>query len=430
MAIAARPDWHSPRRRTDGRHRRARPCSLRGSAFGPHPARRDDPYGQCDRGARASRAGHKTGTQAWREGADRWQSGDSAAAGRHAGVGVRLLCLYRSQGLWADRYRRTLCALRCSLCNAALVRRHCRENIEARIEYADTGRPIDLVTGKDIEVAPQRPHVDRQPRSRLTAIDQHLRAMPVCQFYDPLDWHERPGRIGHMGHRDEPGAGRKQSLEGCKVEPAGDVHRCDDEANANPVAQQLPWHNIRMVFEFADQYLVALTQKCRTPALRDEVDPLRRVAHKDDLATVGGVEEAAHLVSRFLVELGRTRAQAINAAMHIRIVRTVIFCGAVDDRTGFLRAGCRIEKYKIGVICKDREIAPQSAGIEPARQGGDAPQTRGGHPYSSKIARRRAIRDKRCSRVGDESTSSTASVTKASINIRRAASPGIPRVRR
>src|SRR5262249_50000393 len=159
-----------------------------------------------------------------------------------------------------------------------------------------------------------------------------------------------------------------------------------------------------------------------TPALRDEVDPLRRVAHEDDLATVGGVEEATRLVPRVFVKLGRTRAQPVDAAMHIGIVRAVIFGGAVDDRTRFLRTGRGIEKYKIGVICKDREIAPQSAGIEPARRGGDAPQTRGGHPYSSKIARRRAIRDKRCSRVGDGPTSSTASVKKASISIRRATS--------
>ncbi len=59
---------------------------------------------------------------------------------------------------------------------AALPGRHRGEQIVAPIERADPGRSIDLMTGKGIEVAVQRLHIDRQPRRCLAAVDQHLGA--------------------------------------------------------------------------------------------------------------------------------------------------------------------------------------------------------------------------------------------------------------
>src|SRR6202007_2052619 len=84
---------------------------------------------------------------------------------------------------------------------AALPGRHCRQQLTAAVEHADFGRPVSLMSGEGIEVATERLHVDRQPWCRLTAVDQHLGALPVCKTNDGLDWHERARRIGDMGHR-------------------------------------------------------------------------------------------------------------------------------------------------------------------------------------------------------------------------------------
>src|SRR5215469_3613908 len=185
-----------------------------------------------------------------------------------------------------------------------------------------------------------------------------------------------------------------------------------------------------MVLQLAYQHLVAFAQKSRAPALSDKIDCLGRATHKDDFAAVGGIEKPADLVAGFLVELGRACAQPIDAAMHIGIVGAVVLGDAVDDRTRFLRAGGGIEKHQIGVVRENRKLAPQPPRVQLARCVVNVRQSCRRHPYSSKFAKRRATRDSKCSRTGAGSTSSTASRTKASINIRRASAFGMPRARR
>ena len=109
---------------------------------------------------------------------------------------------------------------------------------------------------------------------------------------DGLDRHQGAGDVGELGDRDEPGARRQQRLERGEIEPAGRIDRRDHQAEAEPVAQQLPRHDVGVMLEVADHDLVAGFEKGRAPALRDEVDRLGGAAHEDDLARVGGVEKA------------------------------------------------------------------------------------------------------------------------------------------
>ena len=191
--------------------------------------------------------------------------------------------------------------------------------------------------------------------------------MPVSQAGDGLDRHERACRIGEVGHRDEPGAGRQKRLEGGQIQPAGRVDRRHDQPDADAVAQQLPGHDVRVVLELADQYLVAGFEEGRAPALGDEVDALGRAAHEDDLARVGGVQKRPHLLARLLEQLGRAGAQPIDAAMHIGVIGAVVIRDPVDDRARFLRAGAAIEKHETGVARENRELALQQLRVEPAR---------------------------------------------------------------
>ena len=200
---------------------------------------------------------------------------------------------------------------------AGLPGRHRLQHIVAAVQHAGAGRAISLVPGEQVEIAAERPHVDRHPRHRLAAVDQHLGALGVRQFDDALDRQPRAGHVGDMRHRDDAGAGRQHRLEGAEVELAGIVGRGHQQFRADPVAQYLPRHDVRVVLDIADDDLVAGFQVRRAPALGHQVDRLGGAAQKNDLALVGGVEEGAHLLARRLEMVGRALAQLVDAAMHV-----------------------------------------------------------------------------------------------------------------
>src|SRR5271163_141221 len=159
----------------------------------------------------------------------------------------------------------------------------------ATIKYADPCWSIDLMAGEDIEVTIQGLDIERQPRCGLTTVDQKLGAVSMRQLDNGLDRDHRAGRVGEVGDRDEPGARRQACGKGGEIEPAGRIDRRHHEAETDPITQQLPRHDVRMMLELADQHLVAGFEKSGPPALRNEVDSFRGVANKDYLARVGGV---------------------------------------------------------------------------------------------------------------------------------------------
>ena len=238
-----------------------------------------------------------------------------------------------------------------------------------------------------------------------------------------------------MRHRDKPGARRQQRLETREVEFAGVVGRRDDQLQPEPVAQLLPWHDVRVVLDIADDDFVAGFEARRAPALRDEVDRLRGAAHEHDLAIRGGVEQRPRLLARLLEPIGRARAEPIDAAMHVRVLGAVELGDAVDDLTRLLRARPGIEKHQTGIVVEDREFFPYAADIEPAAAN---PRVAGSMLrkgtaailYSSSLPRCRPRRPSRCARTALSSISSTASCRKPSISMRRASSGGMPRARK
>src|SRR5271163_1401069 len=159
----------------------------------------------------------------------------------------------------------------------------------ATIKYADPCWPIDLMAGEDIEVAIQCLYIERQPRCGLTTVDQNPGPVSMRQFDDGLDRDQRAGCVGEVGDRDEPGARRQARGKGGEIEPSGRIDRRHHEAETDPITQQLPRHDVRMMLELADQHLVPGFEKSAPPALRDEVDAFRGIANKDYLARVGGV---------------------------------------------------------------------------------------------------------------------------------------------
>ena len=84
---------------------------------------------------------------------------------------------------------------------AGLPRRHRRQRRVAAVEHAGAGRPVAFVAGEDVEIAADRPHVDRDARRCLAAVEQHQRPGVVRQAGDRLDRQDRAGDVGDVGEK-------------------------------------------------------------------------------------------------------------------------------------------------------------------------------------------------------------------------------------
>ena len=93
---------------------------FRGGAVAAHENGRDHAHVQRARHGRSGEGGCPDCAQPRHSGADRRQPGRGTSSGRRAGHRLRLLCLYRPQGLRAVRHRRALRQARASQRHAAL----------------------------------------------------------------------------------------------------------------------------------------------------------------------------------------------------------------------------------------------------------------------------------------------------------------------
>src|SRR5712692_4900631 len=107
-------------------------------------------------------------------------------------------------------------------------------------------------------------------------------------------------------------------------------------------------------------------------ALGDEIDALGRAANKDDLATVGRIDEALYLGSRLLVLFGSALAKPMNAAVDVGVVGGVKPADRVDDASGLVR-GRGIVKINqppaINLLPENRKVVSDAQGIELSRSG-------------------------------------------------------------
>ena len=109
---------------------------------------------------------------------------------------------------------------------------------------------------------------------------------------------------------------------------------------------QLPRHDVGVVFEPGEQDLVAALQARTRVGLRHEVDGFGGAAREDDLARGGGIHEPAHAFARVLEHLGRFLAQQVHAAMHVGVMQLFVVVDRGDDAGRALRRGGAVEEHQ------------------------------------------------------------------------------------
>ncbi|MNT27859.1 hypothetical protein D3C72_1635100 [compost metagenome] len=79
------------------------------------------------------------------------------------------------------------------------------------VENADTGRPIQLVTGKYVEITIQRLHINPLVHDRLRTVNQHLQTGSFGLRRNFLHRIDRAQHVGNLSQRQQFGGGIDQS---------------------------------------------------------------------------------------------------------------------------------------------------------------------------------------------------------------------------
>jgi hypothetical protein len=98
-----------------------------------------------------------------------------------------------------------------------------------------------------------------------------------------------------------------------------------------------------VVFDPADDYLVALGDVLAAPTLRDKIDRLGRPTHEDDLLGRGRIEEVCDFVAGIFVGVGGTSCELVGRAMDVGVFVLVEVTEPVDEGLGLLCDGGVIE---------------------------------------------------------------------------------------
>ena len=255
---------------------------------------------------------------------------------------------------------------------AALPRRHGLEDARPAIDGADAGRREHLVAGEDEEVGIQRLHVDRHVRDRLRPVDDGDGAVTMGDGDHVRDRRDRAERVRHLAHRGDARPRREQLLVFFEDDLPGVVHRRHLQHGALLGGELLPGHDVGVVLEMRDDDLVAFLDVAPAPRLGDEVDALRRAAHKDDAVRRRRIDEGAHLGARRLVGVGGTRGQRVGAAVDVGVFVFVEVDEAIDHALRLLRRRAVVEPHQrapVDVLLQDREVAPDGVGIERTHAG-------------------------------------------------------------
>src|SRR5205823_4803179 len=110
-----------------------------------------------------------------------------------------------------------------------------------------------------------------------------------------------------------------------------------------PLRDQLPGHQVRVVFHLGQQDDIARLQVGAAPAGGDEVDRFRRAARKDDLGGIGGVDESSDPRAGALVGLGGAIGEGVQAPVDVGVVALVEVRERVDHDLRLLGGGRVVE---------------------------------------------------------------------------------------
>ena len=128
---------------------------------------------------------------------------------------------------------------------AALPWRHLGEQLGASPQAADAGRAVKLVARKSVEIAADRGDIETQAGHRLAPVEQQQCALRMGDFGGAPGVEQRAEDVGNMGQSDDSVPIADHRFGGVEVDAAVGGQR----DHIDCIARELPWDDIRMMFE-------------------------------------------------------------------------------------------------------------------------------------------------------------------------------------
>ena len=181
---------------------------------------------------------------------------------------------------------------------AAVERRHGLEMLVLAVEHADAGRPVELVTGEDVEIAAEVLHVDVEMDGGLRAVDSTGMPRACARRTTSFTGTRVPSMFdmwviatilvrGESSFSNSSMRKLPSSSTGAHL-----MHR------ALALAQEMPGHDVGMVLHDREHDLVARLDALAAERVGDQVDRLGGVAGEDDLLRCAAALRKARTFSR------------------------------------------------------------------------------------------------------------------------------------
>ena len=249
----------------------------------------------------------------------------------------------------------------------AQERRHLLQQLGSCPQRTGAGGTQHLVAAEDVEVGTDVLHVHGQVRHGLCAIDQHQRPHLVRLRHHLLHGGDGAQGVGLVGEGHQPGPRSQQHLPRVHVQAPFNVEGHELEVGVPLLRQQLPGDQVGVVLQLGQHDRVRAADVAAAPGVGHQVDGLGGVADEDDLAPIGGVDEAGDLVPRALVGRRGLLAEGVDAAMHVGAVATVVAVHGLGHLAWLERGGGTVEVGQppsMELALEEREVAADDLGVE------------------------------------------------------------------
>ena len=198
------------------------------------------------------------------------------------------------------------------------------------------------MTRKDIEIDIERLNIDDLVNDSLTAIEQYGHALGMSNRHDLCGGIDGAQNVGHVAEGNEPGPGAEQGAIGVHIQLTLVRHRNELQNHALGLTQEMPRHDIGVMFHHRQNDLVAFNQPL-TERGRDQIDRLGRALGEDNLIDRPSVDQLGDAAAGGFIGLGGFVGEAVQAAVDVGIGRFHHPAHRLDHRPRLLRRGRTVQ---------------------------------------------------------------------------------------
>ncbi|MCG3140890.1 MAG: hypothetical protein HDKAJFGB_02026 [Anaerolineae bacterium] len=210
-------------------------------------------------------------------------------------------------------------------------------------------------------------HVQRHVRRALRGVNDRDRAHRARARHNGVERRNGAGYVGHHRDRDEFCFGRNDLVELVERELSLRVGGNVFQRRALRLREQLPRHNIRVMFEHRNHKLVAGANVLPSPSISNQIQRFGRVARPHDFAPRFRVDKFLNLFTRALVFFRRLFRKLIYAAMNVGVRRTIVRIERAQDGFRFLRSRRRVEinqRFAVNRLLQNGKILAEQRNVE------------------------------------------------------------------